>query len=234
MSRMMMTATVMASLMVASFSGTPAQGQILDRRLPPIGLGSPGFDRYEAYRAPFGFDGLGAVSPTSAHRQRSAFHGHPGQVDPYGVEFGHPVPGGFPTGGFPTGLGFGSPGFDGRGGVRGACPPGAATPVIGLVDQLIGEVGAFLQVFGPTAHIVPQGERMYRDALDLYQAAVGFRQAALSGAPPHELRRIHTQMDRSCGRLVGRVNSVARCRTGPNIEQVRYIGALCHQLRSFL
>ncbi|MEW4571477.1 hypothetical protein AB1L88_26680 [Tautonia sp. JC769] len=102
--------------------------------------------------------------------------------------------------------------------------------MIGLVDQLIGEVGAFLEVFGPTAHIVPQGDRMYRDAIDLHQAAVGLRQAALGGASPHELRKFHQRMERSCGRLVSRVNSVAKGRSGPNIEQIRYIGALCQQL----
>lgn len=245
MSRMIVTATLMTSLMVVGLSGTQAQGQVIDRRLPPIGLGSSGFDRSSGHRADPGRDWAGGVAPTSAHRHGSTFPGHRGPIGHRsGAGYGPQIPRGFPTDVYPPAPGFGGhdhgfgtplPGFGGHGGKGGAWPPGRGhAPVIGLVDQLIGEVGAFLEVFGPTAHIVPQGERMYRDAIDLHQAAVGFRQAALSGAPPHELRRFHDRMERSCGRLVSRVNSVARGRSGPNIEQVRYIGALCHQLRSFL
>jgi hypothetical protein len=246
---MIVTATMMASLMVVSLSGSQAKGQIMDRRLPPIGLGSSGFDRYSGHRAAPRGDWAGAVAPTASRRHGSAFPGHSGPIGHHpGSGYGPQFPGGFPTGGFPTtpgfgghghghdhGQGHGSPGFGGHGGRGGACPPGVGhAPVIGLVDQLIAEVGAFLEVFGPTAHIVPQGERMYRDAIDLHQAAVGLRQAALGGASPHELRKFHQRMERSCGRLVSRVDSVARGRSGPNIEQVRYIGALCHRLESFL
>jgi hypothetical protein len=81
---------------------------------------------------------------------------------------------------------------------------------------------------------VPQGEQIYRDALTLYESAVAFRQAAMAGAPPCDLKPIYAAMDRSCDRLVSRVNCVARGRSGPNIEQVRLIGALCQQIRAYL
>jgi hypothetical protein len=235
--------TAVAGLWVSSFFGTEAKAQVIDLQIPALGGVRMGADPFRGAQFGPGNDWSRSAFPTSTHRHPSGFPGHAGPIGGPGLGggfghhapggFGHHAPGGFghhapgggfghhaPGGGFPIDRGFGGPGFG-----------GGFSPAIGAVDQLIGEVGAFLQNFGPTVHVVPQGNRMYRDALDLYESASAFRQAALSGASPHELRRLQGRIDSSSRRLVSRVNSVSRGRTGPNIEHVRYIGELARQVR---
>jgi hypothetical protein len=219
----------LAALVAVALLGTSAHAQVIDLRFPNSGAG------FRPGQAPSSFlPGSNRFGPGSRfappqrgihpanHQDHRAFPDHGGSHAP-----------GFPGGGWPTpGI---APPFPGTGpGLGGGqCAPGVS-PAIGAVDALIGQVGAFLQVFGPTVGCVPQGEQIYRDALTLYESAVAFRQAAMAGAPPCDLKPIYAAMDRSCDRLVSRVNCVARGRSGPNIEQVRLIGALCQQIRAYL
>lgn len=231
MSRMitMSKAASLATLVAAVMAGTSAHGQVIDLRLPPFGGGT----RPGQHGAPH-HPGSGQFVPgrPGARPIRPVDHGFaPGVSDPHGYP-APGFPGGFPGGAVPPAPAIAPP-FPGTGGGGGHCSPGVS-PAIGAVDQLIAQVGAFLQAFGPTVRCVPQGEQIYGDAVALYESALAFRQAALAGAPPCDLQRIYAAMDHSCGRLVSRVNCIARGRTGPNIEQVRLIGALCGQLRALI
>ncbi|RUL88286.1 hypothetical protein [Tautonia sociabilis] len=251
----MLTSTIraaaLAPLVALTMLGTSAHSQTIDLRLPPFGRGAM------VHRGPSHLSGRSAphLADRGVRPARHVDHDHdlnpnlnlnhgfglvspgpgrfPGVLPPVEAALGYgggPLPGGpggFPIGAVPPAAGV-YPLVLGPG-LGGGCVPGAS-PVIGAVDTLIGQVAAFLQVFGPTVRCVPQGERIYADALALYESSLAFRQAALAGAPPCDLRRLHAAMEASCGRLVNRVNCIARGRTGPNIEQVRLIGALCRQI----
>jgi hypothetical protein len=245
MSRIIFTATAMAGILLASLGSSPAKAQFIDLRIPPLGgARSTGLDAFHIQNRAIqpGFGRSHTLHPTSANRHLPNIHG---RGHGHGGGFSHQVPGGFPTGGFPTNPGFGGHGHGhghgqghghGHGGscTQSCCSPGFGSPAIGVADQLIAQTAAFLRVFGPTAHIVPQGNRIYGDAESLYRSAVTFRQAAIAGAPHHELRRLQSRVESDGRRLVNRVNGVAGWRNGPNIQQVRFIGDLARQLRAFV
>ncbi|HEX8201969.1 MAG TPA: hypothetical protein VF590_15950, partial [Isosphaeraceae bacterium] len=66
-------------------------------------------------------------------------------------------------------------------------PPSGPSPIVGLTDQLIAETEAFLQVFGPTVRVVPEGEEFFADGQRLRAAALEFRQAVAVGIDPNRL-----------------------------------------------
>ena len=61
------------------------------------------------------------------------------------------------------------------------------SPVLAQADQLLAEVTAFLQVFGPTAGVVPQGGAFLADARQLHAAVSKFRDDAARGLDPGRL-----------------------------------------------
>ena len=162
--------------------------------------------------------GIGQPQPTGYRVDRDPY-----QQGAYPVGSGQAFPGqGYPTAA--PALGQGS-----------SCSIGIPTPPsVTLADAIVGETDVFLQVFGPTRCAVPCGEEIYRDAIQLRQLTLELRQAAAAGAPPCDLRALYQQVDCACGRLVGKVNRIARGRNGPNIQQVRTIGALCQELGAVL
>lgn len=113
-------------------------------------------------------------------------------------------------------------------------PDGGPSPVLGLADQLLQQVGEFLRVFGPTAGVVPEGEAMLADAQRLQAAAAAFRQAVAENLPPNRLAYEFREVDASSRRLSRRVNRIAAGRVGPNIEQVRRIGVTADQIHRVL
>lgn len=115
----------------------------------------------------------------------------------------------------------------------GACScharPGLA--LVAYADALRAEVDAFLCGFEPTAECVPDGRRILRDALRVREEALELREAVLEGASPHRLDDALEDVEEAGDRLAGRVARIARGRTGPNIERVARIAALCRQIR---
>jgi hypothetical protein len=111
---------------------------------------------------------------------------------------------------------------------------GGASPLLALADQLVEQVSAFVQVFGPTAGIVPEGPYMLADAQLLQAAALNFRQDVAKGLDAGRLAFEFRDVDLIWQRLTRRVNRIARGRTGPNIQQVGRMGATCEQLHRAL
>ena len=115
-----------------------------------------------------------------------------------------------------------------------AAPAVASPTVTALADQLVEQANAFVQVFGPTAGVVPQGAFMLADAQALLAAATNFRQDAARGLDANALAYEFRDVDAVWVRLARRVNRIARGRTGPNIQQVGKIGDTCEQIHRAL
>jgi len=117
-----------------------------------------------------------------------------------------------------------------------AAPPADAgpSPLVGLADQLVQQTTAFVQVFGPTARIVPEGLPMLADAQQLQAAAANFRQDTAGNLAPNQLAYEFRDVDAVWQRLARRVNRVARGRMGPNIAQVQKLGEICQQIHQAL
>ena len=165
------------------------------------------------------------------------FQGGYGQPQPTGYRLDHEPynPGPYPVGSGQAFPGQGYPSATPTLGRGSSCSIGIPTPPsVTLADAIVGEIDVFLRAFGPTRCAVPCGEEIYRDAIQLQQLTLELRQAAAAGAPPCDLRALYRQVDCACGRLVGKVNRIARGRCGPNIQQVRTIGALCQELGTVL
>lgn len=111
---------------------------------------------------------------------------------------------------------------------------GGPSPLLGLADQLVQQTTAFVEVFGPTARVVPEGLPMLADAQQLQAAAANFRQDAGGNLAPNQLAYEFRDVDAVWQRLARRVNRVARGRMGPNIGQVQKLGALCQQIHQAL
>ncbi len=111
---------------------------------------------------------------------------------------------------------------------------GGPSPIAALADQLADQTAAFVQVFGPTARVVPEGPAMLADAQQLTSAAANFRQDAAGNLAPNQLAYEFRDVDAVWQRLARRVNRVARGRMGPNIAQVQKLGALCDQIHQAL
>jgi hypothetical protein len=109
-----------------------------------------------------------------------------------------------------------------------------APAIAPLADQLVEQTAAFVQVFGPTARIVPQGQVMLADAQQLLAAATAFRENVARGADANALAFGFRDVDAIWTRLARRVNRIARGRSGPNIQQVSKIGGTCDQIHGAL
>lgn len=114
--------------------------------------------------------------------------------------------------------------------MRPAAPVGPP-PVLGLADRLVAETDAFLQVFGPTARIVPQGGQFLADAEALRAAAADFRATIAQAGDPARLAGDFEALQGLWGRMQARVDMIARGRTGPNIQQIEKIGAIIGEMR---
>ncbi|HEX8198971.1 MAG TPA: hypothetical protein VF590_00685, partial [Isosphaeraceae bacterium] len=113
-------------------------------------------------------------------------------------------------------------------------PPSGPSPIVGLTDQLIAETEAFLQVFGPTVRVVPEGQEFFADAQRLRAAALEFRQAVAVGVDPNRLGGEFGAIDAIWRRLVRRTNRIAKGRTGPNIQQIYKLGAIVRDIHQVL
>ncbi len=110
--------------------------------------------------------------------------------------------------------------------------PGAGQPTIFMAAQLLGEVEGFLAAVQPTALRIPQGLQFLADARSLRGVVIGFRQAAVSGAPPGQLQAMFGQVEQAYSVLLNRINRIAGFRSGPNIDRVRRMGGLVDQIRA--
>ena len=117
-----------------------------------------------------------------------------------------------------------------------ARPPfgGAGPGTLELTDRLASRLDEFLQVFAPTARVVPEGEAFLAEARALRTAVEDFRDAARAGAGPRTLAEPFGAMRDLADRLNRRVDRVGRGRSGPNIEALRQIGAMVSELDGFL
>jgi hypothetical protein len=115
-----------------------------------------------------------------------------------------------------------------------ALAPGDPLPLVVLAGQLVEQVSAFLQVFGPTARNVPEGDLFLADAQVLQEAATAFRQKALSGMSPAQLAFEFRPADAVWQRLARRTARIARGRTGPNIQQLDQIGQTVAEIHRLL
>lgn len=112
--------------------------------------------------------------------------------------------------------------------------PGGPSPIAVLADQLLEQVGAFLQVFSQQGARVPEAPYFLEDGQRLQAAAAAFRQNAAAGMDPSRLAYEFREVDACWQRLARRTNRIARGRTGPNIQQVGKIGAICEQIHRVL
>ena len=110
----------------------------------------------------------------------------------------------------------------------------AESPIVGLANQLVDQVNQFVQVFGPTAGVVPEGGAILADAQRLQAEAADFRQDSARNLPPNQVAHEFLDVDATWQRIARRVNRIARGRTGPNIQQVQRIGATCEQIHRAL
>jgi hypothetical protein len=115
-----------------------------------------------------------------------------------------------------------------------AIPATGPSPVVALAGQLVDQVTAFLQVFGPTAGVVPEGAWFLADAQRLQAAAADFRQDAAGGLDPARLAYEFRDVDALWQRLARRTNRIARGRTGPNIQQVGLMGQTVAEIHRLL
>ena len=111
---------------------------------------------------------------------------------------------------------------------------GGPSPAVALSEQLMGQVDAFLQAFGPTARNVPDGEQIFADAQRLREAAAAFQAQASRGIDPGRLAHAFQDVDNAWNRLSRRINRVAQGRTGPNIEMASRMGETTQQLHQVL
>jgi len=107
---------------------------------------------------------------------------------------------------------------------------GIPSPVAGLAEQLLGETSAFVNVFSQTGGRVPQGRYILAEAQQLETAAANFRQNALTGLPPDQLANEFVGVTDCWNRLNGHVQQIAQGQTGPNIQQVEKLGAICVEI----
>jgi hypothetical protein len=112
--------------------------------------------------------------------------------------------------------------------------PGGGSPVTNLAEQLVQQVGAFVQAFSPTAPTTPEGGQLLADAQALQAGATNFRQAAARGDGPGPLAFEFRDVDTLWQRLARRTNRLARGRTGPNIQQVGRIGQTVAEIHRLL
>lgn len=115
-----------------------------------------------------------------------------------------------------------------------AIPGNGETPIRALADELLREVDAFLQVFGPTAGTVPEGGLFLADAERLQAAAATFREISRRDVSANELALSFRPVDECWLRLARRTNRIARGRTGPNIQQVARMGQTCDRIHELL
>lgn len=115
-------------------------------------------------------------------------------------------------------------------------PAQGPSPLVAMTHQLVQQVDAFIQVFGPTAQGVPQGQFILADAQRLQAAAADFRQDVARGPriDPNVLADEFRDVDACWQRLARRVNRIGRGRTGPNIQQVYKVGETCEQIHTVL
>lgn len=111
---------------------------------------------------------------------------------------------------------------------------GGASPVVGLAEQLVGQIDAFLQAFAATGGNVPDGGEILADAQRFRAASAAFHDQAASGPDPNQLAFAFQGVDATWNRLARRINRVAKGRTGPNIEMAMQMGRTCQQLHQLL
>lgn len=105
------------------------------------------------------------------------------------------------------------------------------SPVLGLVDQAIGEVDGFLLGIQPNLLVIPEGPRFQADAREVRGSLMRLRQATL-GPPGNRvaaeaLRRVEADY----ARLRNRTDRIARGKYGTNIARVLRLGDLITAMR---
>jgi hypothetical protein len=108
---------------------------------------------------------------------------------------------------------------------------GPSRRVMGLADDLQGQVNSFVQDFSRTAHVVPEGEQFLAEAQILAASVDRFRQVAASAPDRSTLSAELAALEEAWGRLATRTERVASGRTGPNIERTYAMGDTLGLLR---
>jgi hypothetical protein len=113
-------------------------------------------------------------------------------------------------------------------------PAQGPSPILDLAARLVGESNAFLQVFAVEGTKVPERRQFLTDATRLRDAAVAYQREVEQGRAPNQLAYAFRNVDAAWQRLARRTNRIAKGQTGPNIQQVEKIGALCQQMHQML
>jgi len=111
------------------------------------------------------------------------------------------------------------------------------SPIVALADQLVSQVGEYIQAFAPNANRIPEGDYMLVDAQRMQAAAVDFRRDLDRGIDPNRLAYEFRPVDECWNRLSRRMQRVAQANdifTGPNIQRAQQMGQTCRQIHQLL
>ncbi len=111
---------------------------------------------------------------------------------------------------------------------------GAGAPVLGLADQLVGQVDTFLQMYRPFVDDVPQGGRMLAESQQLRAAVVEFRQAARGGADLARLSRALGSVESQWRSLAGDIRRIVPQNRGPIVQAAMQVGNITQEIRQGL
>ena len=113
-------------------------------------------------------------------------------------------------------------------------PGGGLSPLVGLSNQFVGQLDAYIGTFGSTGRPGVQALEARGDAQRVRAAAVGFQQLVARGAPPNQLAHEFRAVDVLWQRMIRRAARITQGRTGPYVQQVQAIGATYEQLHRVL
>ena len=111
---------------------------------------------------------------------------------------------------------------------------GGPSPLVGLANQFVGQLDAYIGTFGTTGRPGVQALSALGDAQQVRAAAVGFQQLVARGAPPNQLAHEFRAVDVLWQRLIRRAARITQGRTGPYVQQVQAIGATYEQIHRVL
>ena len=113
-------------------------------------------------------------------------------------------------------------------------PGGGPSPLVGLSNQFVGQLDAYIGTFGSTGRPGVQALSALGDAQRVRAAAVGFQRLVARGAPPNQLAHEFRAVDVLWQRLIRRASRITQGRTGPYVQQVQAIGATYEQIHRVL
>jgi hypothetical protein len=110
-------------------------------------------------------------------------------------------------------------------------PPAGSGP-IDLIDQMGGELNAFLGQIQATINAVPEGFQFQREGRALQGSLSGLRQRLAAGRSGPGVVQAYRQVEQDYRQLLGRVDRVSRGRPGPNNDRIRRMVPMLEQLRA--